>query len=178
MTTPSRLLIIAVLHVLAAPQAGQTMALDKLRELYGESTAIATETIPLSDSMQQAVAHLSGVPYKASTVRVQVVTIPGGGRRYAVLDNVLGKEQYITYMVVFDDAERIATLEILAYREAYGGEIRYKSFREQFLGKLYSSDLRIGGDIRNITGATISCQSVTRGVRKVAALFHVIKRLI
>ena len=124
------------------------------------------------------ISHLAGVPYKTVKVRVQYIIDADGKHLYAVVDNVFGKEQFITYMVVFDNAERIKALEILVYREAYGGEITYKSFRKQFENKQYSDDLRIGGEIRNITGATISSHAVTTGVRKVAALFHAIQALL
>ncbi len=155
-------------------QHERELAEQKLRDLYGESTDIRTKTVALSDSLRASILHLAGTAYIATKVNIQCMSIDNR-RMYAVLDNVFGKEQPITYMVVFDDSERIRAVEILAYREAYGGEVGYKSFRKQFEGKSYNDNLRVGSEIRNITGATISTNAVTTGVRKVSALFHVVR---
>jgi len=84
---------------------------------------------------------------------------------YAVIDDALGKSEPITYMVAVDPALRVRRVEILAYRESRGGEVRQDGWRSQFQGKDSSSPLRVGSDIRNVAGATISCRSVTDGVR-------------
>ena len=56
----------------------------------------------------------------------------------------------------------------------YGGEIRLPAWRRQFVGKsARSGDLRIGGGINNISGATLSCTHVTDGVRRIAAVAQV-----
>jgi len=84
---------------------------------------------------------------------------------YACIDDVLGKEQPITFLLATDPALRIRAVEILAYRESHGGEIRRADWREQFVGKDPESPLRVGRDVRNIAGATISCRNLTNGVR-------------
>jgi FAD:protein FMN transferase len=84
---------------------------------------------------------------------------------YACIDEVLGKEQPITFLVSTDAALRVRSVEILAYRETHGGEIRRADWRAQFVGKDPDSPLRVGRDVRNIAGATISCRSLTNGVR-------------
>lgn len=168
----------AIVTILLSPparsQPEQALALMKIRELYGPSASVQAQTIMLSDSVLTKVTALAGVPYNSRKVTVQCFT---SDKRplFAVTDNVFGKEQPITYMTVFDNTGRIRAVEILTYREAYGGEVRYESFRKQFDGKDYADDLRVGGVIRNITGATISATAVTTGIRKVAALFHIIK---
>ena len=55
------------------------------------------------------------------------------------------------------------------YREPHGGEVAYDPWRKQFRGKTTAAPLQVGKDIRNISGATISCNSVTRGVRQALA---------
>jgi thiamine biosynthesis lipoprotein len=84
---------------------------------------------------------------------------------YACIDEVQGKAQPITFLLATDPELRIRGIEILAYRETHGGEIRRADWREQFVGKDADSPLRVGRDVRNIAGATISCRSLTNGVR-------------
>jgi len=93
---------------------------------------------------------------------------------YAVIDDARGKEQPITYLVSVDARLVIRSVEVLTYREARGGEIRQADWRAQFKDKNAASPLRVGADIRNIAGATISCRSLTDGVRKEIECFSVV----
>jgi Na+-translocating ferredoxin:NAD+ oxidoreductase RnfG subunit len=93
-----------------------------------------------------------------------------------VFDRVIGKHLYIDYAVALDPAGRIHRVDILQYRESYGGEIRQASWLAQFIGKTSASPLRIDTDIRNISGATLSSHHVTEGVKKILGLYgHAIR---
>ena len=72
-----------------------------------------------------------------------------------MLDHVIGKHLYIDYAVSIEGG-RVRRVDILAYRESYGGEVRSPSWLSQFVGKTSASPLRVGSDIRNISGATLS----------------------
>jgi len=86
-----------------------------------------------------------------------------------VLDHVIGKHLYIDYAVALDTNGRVMRVEILQYRESYGGEVRESSWLGQFVGKTGSSALKVGSDIRSISGATLSSLHVTEGVKRVLA---------
>ena len=64
----------------------------------------------------------------------------------------------------------VKQIEILTYRESHGGEIRLPAWRRQFVGKTSAAPLRIGDDIANISGATLSCTHLAEGVRRVVAI--------
>jgi hypothetical protein len=78
-----------------------------------------------------------------------------------VLDHVIGKHLFIDFAVSLDRAGRVHRVDILQYRESYGGEIRSPSWLAQFVGKSASSPLKVGSDIRNISGATLSSRRST-----------------
>jgi hypothetical protein len=88
-----------------------------------------------------------------------------------VVDHVIGKHLYIDYAVALDTTGRVMRVEILQYRESYGGEVREPSWLGQFVGKTSSSPLKVGSDIRNISGATLSSLHVTEGVKRVLAAY-------
>lgn len=88
-----------------------------------------------------------------------------------VIDHVIGKHLYIDYAVALAPGGRVHRVEILAYRESYGGEIRSPSWLAQFVGKTSGSALKVGSDIRNISGATLSCAHVTEGVKRIVAAY-------
>ena len=85
---------------------------------------------------------------------------------FATVRNVRGKDQPITFLVAIDAADRLKDVDILVYREPYGGEVAYDSWRRQFHRKTAADPLQVGRDIRGISGATISVNAVTAGVRQ------------
>lgn len=88
---------------------------------------------------------------------------------FAQVGNVLGKDQPITFLVAIDPADRLKDVDILVYREPYGGEVAYEPWRRQFRGKSAGDSMRVGREIRSISGATISVHAVTLGVRRLLA---------
>ena len=88
-----------------------------------------------------------------------------------VVDHVIGKHLYIDYAVALDPTGRVIRIDILQYRESYGGEVREPGWLAQFVGKTSGSPLKVGGDIRNISGATLSSLHVTEGVKRILATY-------
>jgi FMN-binding domain len=88
-----------------------------------------------------------------------------------VVDHVIGKHLYIDYAVALDPTGRVMRVEILQYRESYGGEVREPGWLAQFVGKTSLSPLKVGSDIRNISGATLSSLHVTEGVKRILATY-------
>jgi Na+-transporting NADH:ubiquinone oxidoreductase subunit C len=86
-----------------------------------------------------------------------------------VVDAVIGKFELIDYAVALDANARVLAIEILTYREGHGAEVRLPAWRNQFVGKTAADPLRIGADIANISGATLSCTHITDGVHRVVA---------
>jgi FMN-binding domain len=88
-----------------------------------------------------------------------------------IVDHVIGKHLYIDYAVTLDAGGRVQRVDILQYREAYGGEVRDRSWLNQFVGKSGASTLRVGVDIRNISGATLSCNHLTEGIKRIVSRY-------
>lgn len=86
------------------------------------------------------------------------------------IDEVIGKYELITYAVSFSPAGEIVAVEILAYRESHGQEIRLPAWRKQFVGKRSLDELRFGEQIKSISGATLSCRHVTEGIQRLTLL--------
>jgi len=87
------------------------------------------------------------------------------------VDQAIGKTEAITYALALDANGAIASLDILEYREAHGSEIRMPAWRKQFVGKTAHDALRLEADVKNISGATLSCRHVTDGVRRLVHLY-------
>ena len=86
-----------------------------------------------------------------------------------IVDSVIGKFEQIDYAVAVDAAGKVLGVEILVYREGHGSEVRMPAWRNQFVGKTAADPLRVGADIANISGATLSCTHLTDGVHRLVA---------
>ena len=106
---------------------------------------------------------------KVDTASVLRISHSGILLGFAAVRNVKGKDQPITYLVAIDSTDALKDIDILVYREPYGGEVAYEPWRKQFRGKTAAAPLAVGKDIKNVSGATISSHSVTLGVRRTLA---------
>ena len=97
----------------------------------------------------------------------------GGGHGVAIFDSVTGKHELIDYMTVLDEQGKVRFIEILAYRESQGGEVRREQWRKQFAGKSPEDPPVHDKNIVNISGATLSCRHVTDGVRRLLVVAQV-----
>lgn len=85
---------------------------------------------------------------------------------YTIFDEALGKVANFTYLVVFTTDGNILQAAVLKYRENYGGEIASKRFLKQFIGKRAGQGMEYPSNIDGISGATISVQSITAGIKR------------
>jgi hypothetical protein len=96
----------------------------------------------------------------------------GGG--WFIVDEVVGKHEFITFALAVDPHGAVKDVEILDYREAYGGQVREAAWRSQFVGRRPGAPLRLEKEIRNISGATLSSKHVTDGVRRLLATYALV----
>lgn len=112
----------------------------------------------------------AGAPAWPAPPTVWAAQSGGGLLGHVVVDRVIGKHEFITYAVGVSTDGVVQGVEILSYKESYGGEVRNARWRRQFAGRRRDPPPRFTVDIKNITGATLSCRHVTEGVRRVLAL--------
>jgi hypothetical protein len=91
---------------------------------------------------------------------------------HVFVDEVIGRQNLITYAVGIGSGGELRNLEILAYRESHGSEIRNPAWRAQFDRRAALDQVRFRTDIKNISGATLSSEHVTEGIRWLMALWQ------
>lgn len=141
--------------------------------MFPQADAFATVNLRFDSAQLQEIAHLAGLPARSAQWGVRVAQRARAPLGYVVVDNVVGKFELITYAVAVGTDGAIRQIEILSYRESHGGEVRLPAWRRQFAGKTSAAPLRVGDDIANISGATLSCTHVTDGVRRIVAMLQV-----
>ena len=87
---------------------------------------------------------------------------------------MLGKHDYITYALALTPDGAVRSIEVMDYRENYGYEVRNADWRIQFLGKTKADPVQLNADIKNITGATLSCRHVSEGVKRLLFLHDLV----
>jgi len=90
-----------------------------------------------------------------------------------VVDEVLGKHEFITYAIGLNADGTVKQIEIMTYRESYGYEVRNADWRAQFVGKNAAAPLKLNKDIKNISGATLSCRHIADGVKRLLVTYEV-----
>ena len=140
---------------------------DVAHRVFKSATGFADVLVAPSPEDAAALAAPGAVPHgPLRTIEArQGDTVLGR----VLVDSVVGKFEQIDYAVALDAAGKVLAVEILVYREGHGGEVRMTAWRNQFVGKTAADPLRIGSDVANISGATLSCTHLTDGVHRLVA---------
>lgn len=165
---------LALVLVLAVPQVAQAYVYLTRDQLVATWFADAdrVETAIFEPSAAQRAALKQVLGYAPPKPRYEILV----GRRgdavtgYAVVDDQLGQHEPITFGVWLDPAAKVRGVEILVYREAYGEGVRAPAFRGQFVGLDARAPMKVGKDVRIVSGATISSRSLAVGTRRACAL--------
>jgi Na+-translocating ferredoxin:NAD+ oxidoreductase RnfG subunit len=165
---------VVILAPVSAPAlAEQYLTVEQAQKaLFPEAGQFVSQPVRLSPEQKSLVEKYARVRMRAAQQPVWRVEIDGKLVGWFVVDEVYGKHEFITYAVALDANGAVKGLEILDYRETHGAEIRNKRWQAQFTDKRYGSGLKLGKDIDNISGATLSCKHITEGVRRVLALYE------
>lgn len=159
--------------------AGTAHAADYLtaeqaqRALIPEAQSFVPYPVTLSAAQMQQIARLSGTAQRTAKPRVWRALRGGAALGWVIVDEVIGKHEYITYAAAISPDGHVIGVEILSYRESRGGQVRDPRWRARFRGKTLADPLRLNQDIPNISGATLSSRSVTDGVKRLLALHAV-----
>jgi len=165
--------------VLLASASGSALATQYLtaeqaqQTIFPEAHSFKPLPLQLNAEQMKQVEKLSGLPARSVAWRTVAAYKDDKLLGYVVLDDVVGKFELISYAVGLQADATVRQIEILAYRESHGFEIRNANWRKQFVGKTASAGMVVGDGIANISGATLSCTHVTDGVRRIAAVAQV-----
>jgi hypothetical protein len=168
----SRLLLIpAAALVVAAPvQATVYLTVTQAQQLMFPGAVLTPAFVTLSADQARAVEHDTGVDVLSRQLRIWRSSTGG----WFIADQVVGKHDFIPIALALDADGAVKDVEILEYRETYGDQVRNAAWRAQFTGKTQAATLTLGKDIRNISGATLSCRHITDGVKRLLATWALV----
>jgi Na+-translocating ferredoxin:NAD+ oxidoreductase RnfG subunit len=154
--------------------AAEYLSLDQAQRLsFPEADTFVAAHVELTKEQTKAIEAAARVRVRRPTQHVWEARSHGQRMGWVVVDEVYGKHEFITYAVALSPEGSVRRVEILTYRETYGDEIKSEAWRAQFVGKRAGDLLQLDKDVKNISGATLSCLHVTEGIRRILAFFKV-----
>jgi Na+-translocating ferredoxin:NAD+ oxidoreductase RnfG subunit len=159
------------ISAIVAPSAFavQYLTVDQAQKAIFPGKTFTASPVKLIGAQKKAIEQASGV--RVLKDEQQVWRVSGGA--WFIVDEVVGKHEFITYAVGLNGDGSVKQIEVMDYRETYGGQIRDEKWRAQFVGKTSKSPLKLDADIKNVSGATLSCRHVTDGVKRLLAFYEV-----
>lgn len=168
------LLLLAALAAVHAPALERLETPEQaLRAAYPAAVRFESAERALSDAQLQwlrTARHRRAL--RTGVTWIRALDAQGRWLGSAMQDAELGKHQPIDYLVALDASGKVLAVELLVYREAYGGGIRSERFRAQFKGRAAGAALVLGQDVDAVSGATISSRTLADGVAKALRLFQ------
>lgn len=140
------------------------------KQAFGEDASFREMPKEEIDRLAKAAGRTYAEYINTFRIKVWRASVDGAPVGYFATDAVIGKVEKIDYAVALDNTAAVQQVFILKYRESHGQEVKRIDWLEQFKGKTAGDPLRLKQDIDNITGATLSCDHLTDGIRKIARI--------
>lgn len=163
--------------ILAAPAAFASPAwattyltVPQAQALMFPGQMLRAAPVHLSSDQMSAIHKASGEAPLSPELKAW--RAPDGG--WFIVDEVVGKHEFITFAVALSASGEVRDVEILDYKETYGGQVRDPRWRQQFVGRRPGQSLKLGPDIKNISGATLSSKHITDGVRRLLDTYSLV----
>ena len=165
------LLIPAAALTIAVPaHATVYMSVEQAQALMFPGETLTAHPVTLSDEQVSKIEDASDTDVLSKKLKAWKTS--GGG--WFIVDQVVGKHEFIPIAVGIDAQGAVKDIEILEYRESYGDEVRNPKWRAQFTGKTSAAPLKLTDDIQNISGATLSSKHITDGVRRLLVTYDLV----
>jgi hypothetical protein len=159
-----------VLSTLGPCYAETYLSVEEAQQSLFPGETLAPSPVVLTSEQVKAIEDASGV--RVRNRELKLWRAPTGG--IFIVDQVLGKHELIAWALALEPDGSVRGIEILEYRETYGYQVRRETWRAQFRGKKYGAPLRLDRDVKNITGATLSCRHIADGVRRLLATHELV----
>lgn len=165
------LLSLPVAAVVATAYAVDYLTAAEAQQLlFPAATEFVSKSVTLSPEQKKLIKQRSGLRQRWDEQAVWRVVRDGEFAGWFIVDNVIGKHEFITYGVGLSPQGYVVGIEIMNYRETHGDEVREAEWREHFVGKTLGDQFKLDKDVPNISGATLSSRNLLDGVKRLLVL--------
>jgi hypothetical protein len=168
-------LLAAVCAFLASPAPARTLLTQKeaLALAFPAPLTVERRTAYLTAEQVQAAEEKGRVKIASRVWSYYVGRSTAGTAGYAYFETHVVRSETETFMAVLDAGGSVRFVELLAFAEPDD----YKpnpSWLAQFQRRSLKDDLMVHRAIRNITGASLTSEALTAGVRRILAVHSMI----
>lgn len=160
---------VAIVAVATPAYAKVYLSVEQAQQLMFPGATFTQQPLTLTDDQVHAIEKASQTDVLSHQVQLWKVSTGG----WVIVDQVVGKHEFIPIAVGLDDSGAVKSIEILEYREAFGDQVRNPQWLAQFYGKRNGATLTLTKDIQNISGATLSSKHITDGMRRLLATYAI-----
>lgn len=144
------------------------------KQLFPDAQGFKPMLVKLSGAQRDKIKSLAGVRQRWEEQKVWRVEKEGKLAGWFIVDDVVGKHEFITYGVGLTPDGRVVGIEIMSYRETKGDQVRDDVWRKHFVGKTLADPFKLDEDVPNISGATLSSRNLLDGVKRLLAVQKVV----
>src|SRR3979411_848515 len=128
---------VAVIASAASPvYAAASLTLEEAQKLaFPEAERFDEAHVVFRPPDVEAIQKISGQKVRTRGQQVSKAQLGSQTIGFFIIDYVIGKHRVIDYAVALDAIGRICRVELIEYRESYGGEIHSPDWLAQFVGK-------------------------------------------
>ena len=127
-------LVFASLLPVPVVVAADYLTIDQAQKVvFPDADSFQGVVLKQSPEQLQAILKQAGPQPPHGTIRLWTATRNGIVLGHVFFDEVIGRQSLISYVLGIDAAGGIRNLEITAYRESHGSEVRNPAWRSQFV---------------------------------------------
>ena len=142
--------------------------------IFPDAQSFEAHLTKLTSEQQDKIKSLSGVRQRWDTQKTWRAIKDGKTIGWFIVDDVIGKHEFITYGVGLSPDGHVTGVEIMSYRESYGAGIREATWRKNFIGKTLADPFKLDEDVPNNSGGTLSSRNVLDGVKRLLVMQKVL----
>lgn len=161
--------------IVASAHAEDFLTVQQAQQvLFPHASIFLDSAVTFTDPQLDEIKSIAGVRQRQSIQKAWRAEANGELLGWFLVDDVIGKHDFITYGTAISTDGKVLGIEILSYRETHGGQVRQPQWRGNFVGKSLQDQFKLGQDIPNISGATLSCRNLTDGVKRLLAIHKIV----
>jgi len=139
-------------------------------QLFPGVKSFISQPLKFNEEQRDRIKAAAGVRQRWEEQKVWRAEQGGVLKGWFIVDEVIGKHEFITYATAISPDGHVLGVEILVYLETHGGQIQEASWRKHLVGKTLADPFKLDEDVPNISGATLSCRNVLDGVKRMLVL--------